>query len=592
MAHANTNTSTKTSYRDKARGFHAKIKHHYYRRMPDKKHHRILIWVVFSSVVGIIAAQLLYPLDRALPLAKFDGELVGWQKEDALAYKANERFLAAEIQVSAGDKTVQDKVSHIGGEINVAREVAPLLDYPFWWRFVPGSILFFSHDVTALEVRYADRVLQDFAEDTAKKLSVAPQNAGVTFKDGSLVATDDKPGRSVAASDVVRTLRGTNLSLDGILKVQVPSKTQSAETTAGDLAQVRAWAELALTREVHISADTETFVPNSETRASWLELVQDEQGDVVLRFNKSKAAAYIDTMNKKVGRTPGTTVIRMVDGKEDRRTIGATGRTVNKDSLTDQLEPWMLHGTGSGNITAEFTALPPQVTYSRTYTHSEAGLRAYVADASRLQNANIVVHQINGNQWSAGANGTLSIPSASTYKLYIAWILFTKMNNGEISWGDKMLDTNVSGCFDRMTIASTNACSEQWIADFGRTNINNFLYSRGYSRGTTFTSPVATHTTAQDLAKFMTALENGSIINGAHRDRLLRSLSVHPYRAGVPTGSAGRVWDKVGFLWDYIHDAAIVYHPKGKYVIVVMTKGRSYATIAEITRQVERIMYP
>ena len=32
--------------------------------------------------------------------------------------------------------------------------------------------------------------------------------------------------------------------------------------------------------------------------------------------------------------------------------------------------------------------------------------------------------------------------------------LFDEINAGGISWSDPMLDTTVSGCFDRMTIAS------------------------------------------------------------------------------------------------------------------------------------------
>ena len=166
------------------------------------------------------------------------------------------------------------------------------------------------------------------------------------------------------------------------------------------------------------------------------------------------------------------------------------------------------------------------------------------------------------------------------------------MDKGKIHWDDPWLDTTVSVCFDRMTIASTNPCAEAWIDKAGRDNLNKFLWDRGFSHGTTFTNPEATHTTANDLKKFMIGLDTGSLIDGAHRDRLLHSLSVHPYRSGVPAGSAGKVWDKVGFLWDYVHDAAIVHHPKGKYVIIVMTKGYSYAKIAEITREAEEIMYP
>jgi hypothetical protein len=104
--------------------------------------------------------------------------------------------------------------------------------------------------------------------------------------------------------------------------------------------------------------------------------------------------------------------------------------------------------------------------------------------------------------------------------------------------------------------------------------------------------PVATHTTANDLQKMMLGINDGSLMSGANKDRLLHSLATHPYRYGIPTGSSGQVWDKVGFLWDYVHDTAIVKHPQGTYVMTIMTKGQSYATIASLTREIERIMYP
>jgi hypothetical protein len=90
----------------------------------------------------------------------------------------------------------------------------------------------------------------------------------------------------------------------------------------------------------------------------------------------------------------------------------------------------------------------------------------------------------------------------------------------------------------------------------------------------------------------MIGLNDGTLVKGANRDRLLNNLGRHPYRYGIPTGSSGDVHDKVGFLWDYVHDAAIVKHPRGTYIMTVMTKGQSYAAIASVTREIERIMYP
>jgi hypothetical protein len=236
--------------------------------------------------------------------------------------------------------------------------------------------------------------------------------------------------------------------------------------------------------------------------------------------------------------------------------------------------------------------LQPGVIFNSKYTTTQAGLQAYVTDTANAKNMYISITQLDGEKWSAAARNNISIPSGSTYKLFVALVLFDRIDKGEIHWNDPMLDTTVAGCFERMTVASTNPCAEKWIAEFGRQYINDFVHARGFSAGTSFTTGSANQTTADDLTKYMTGLNDGTLVAGSNRDRLLDSLGRHPYRYGIPTGSAGGVHDKVGFLWDYVHDTAIVNHPKGNYIMTIMTKGQSYAAIAAVTRAVERIMYP
>src|SRR5438128_2766485 len=146
-----------------------------------------------------------------------------------------------------------------------------------------------------------------------------------------------------------------------------------------------------------------------------------------------------------------------------------------------------------------------------------------------------------------------SIPSGSTYKLFVALVLFDKMERGEIHWNDPMLDTTVAGCFERMTVASTNPCAEKWIADFGRQYINDFIHARGFSEGTSFTTGSANQTTATDLNKYMKGLNDGTLVAGSYRDRLLDSLGRHTYRYGILADSQGVVHDRVGFLRAYVH---------------------------------------
>ena len=66
-------------------------------------------------------------------------------------------------------------------------------------------------------------------------------------------------------------------------------------------------------------------------------------------------------------------------------------------------------------------------------------------------------------------------------------------------------------------------------------------------------------------------------------------MKANVYRQGIPAGANGQVADKVGFMDNLLHDAAIVYSPNGTYVLAVMTEGSSWATIADLARQIDSL---
>ncbi|MNL28162.1 hypothetical protein D3C87_1497930 [compost metagenome] len=159
-------------------------------------------------------------------------------------------------------------------------------------------------------------------------------------------------------------------------------------------------------------------------------------------------------------------------------------------------------------------------------------------------------------------------------------------------WSDSIRGYDMAACLEKTIVLSANECAEELLGKFGRTNINNFLYGRGISRTTTFTNPTATQTSAADLNRLMIGIHNGSLLSGDDQTNLLEKMGRQIYRRGIPAGSIGTVQDKVGFLWDYLNDSGIVRHPKGTYAMTILTKGSSWENIAQITRDVEGIMYP
>ncbi len=571
---------------------HGHVKARYDTHMPDQRHHRIIIWVVFFVFAAVIAGQLLYPPDRALPFKRVADESVFWKSHDQLAEIVQGGFQETKLKLVVGDKSVEMALASAGAELNTEPMIEELVGYPFWQRLIPFSILFHIGTINEADVYYSDSILKKTSEEQARELSFEPINAKLAIENGELIATAEKVGSEVTADEVYAAIAHANIQLGGTTTLIVPSKHIDPSETARSLGAIRTAAEAALDRNVRVKADEHVFDPDRAVVASWLYIATGETGHPTLAVDNDKLEEYFNTIDAKAGTPAGRTNINLSDGREVNRTIGQTGRAIDRDQLRARITEWLLAGQGGGEYEVIFRDVAPSIMYDSKYTASQEGLRAYVADVSRSMNVRIAIQQLDGGRWSASARADESIPSASTYKLFVAKWLFDEMDKGHIRWEDPMLGTTVSECFDRMTIASTNPCAESWLAQAGRANFNQYIWGLGISQGTNFNMPTATHTTANDLQKIMLGLNDGSLYSGANRERLLHSLSVHPFRDGIPAGSGGQVWDKVGFLWSYVHDTAIVRHPKGTYVMTIMTQGGSYTPIANLTREIERIMYP
>lgn len=576
-----------------AKTAHHEIKRHYFDRMPDKKRHRIMIWVAFLTISTIIGFQMAYPLDKGLPLSSSAGKPQILASHSEMAKTITESFDNTKVTLTLGeDKKAEFSLKQLGAEPNTELMITKMSEYPFWQRFIPGSILWQRAQLQQADIYFAQKPLDQFAAAQAKAFSFAPQNARLTIKNGQIEATNEKSGSTVDASKLADAINKASIALGQNTSIAVPAERTEPAETSKDLVEVRSQAEDILSHSVTIAVQHKTFSPSKVQIAEWLLLSTGDQGRTSVTVDKDKIKEYVRTLDKEVGTPAGQTNITITNGRETGRDVGPVGKALDADKIADSIASGLLAQSKDIAVQGELVDVQPSIIFNSKYTATQEGLQAYVSDMAKNQSMNIVVQQMDGGKWYAHADETQSIPSASTFKLYLAKILFDKIDAGEISWGDPILDTDVAGCFERMTVASTNPCAESWIAQWGRQYINDYVYRLGFSHGTSFTTGGAVQTTAADLNKYMIGLYNGTILSGANKERLLDSLGRHPYRYGIPTGSGGVVHDKVGFLWDYVHDTAIVQHPRGTYVMTVMTKGKSYGAIAAVTREIERIMYP
>jgi beta-lactamase class A len=178
---------------------------------------------------------------------------------------------------------------------------------------------------------------------------------------------------------------------------------------------------------------------------------------------------------------------------------------------------------------------------------------------------------------------------ASIYKLYLADVVYDKITKGNMSLSDKaMTGKTVKQCIDLMIVQSDNPCAHALGDIVSWSNNNQFLASQGF--GSTTLKKSGSMTTANDTANFLIKLQTGSLISPVHTSSLLSMMKRQIYRSGIPAGSSGPVANKVGFINELNHDAGIVYHPRGNYVLVIMTKNSSYANIADLSKHIYNLM--
>ena len=180
-------------------------------------------------------------------------------------------------------------------------------------------------------------------------------------------------------------------------------------------------------------------------------------------------------------------------------------------------------------------------------------------------------------------NADLEMPSASIYKLAVAYSMLSSVASGT-SWKSPVWNTTLVECFDKMIIESNNECAHAWGNKHGwQAIMDEFadlgLYINLYE---------PTSTTAGDIAEFLKKAYYRQILNDELIDKLFDAMKSQRFRRGIPAELTNKtVANKVGFMDDILNDAGIVFGPDGDYVLVVFTDNHSWESIATTARLID-----
>lgn len=549
---------------------------------------------IFIVLSNLILAQLLYPKDRTLPLAKVGSRSIGnLPKDDAINILSHELInTKIELTTESGySKTYS--LSEVGAEPLIEDKVNELTNYLLSERFMPFSILVKGTSDNGIKIKFVSDGVDKIIEQIAKDIDRPAVDAGLTISLGKVVIEEGRDGVKVPEKELKSLLADKRYEIGLTNQIEIPLQATKPNLSKEKLVGLKLQAETVIDKDIQFSVSgRDTIKASPLDIASWLKPSTGKS--LSLSIDRVALGAYLRAnIEPFVSVRPTPTTIKMVDGKVTERVEGSSGIILNVDEAISSVEKQLFEDRKSETIVVSTLAIAPSVKYDSGYTNSQAGVQAYFDAVSSDGTIKLAFRQLTGDGWTASANASDSLPSASTYKLFIAYKLFNDIKLGRTSLDSPMLGTTVDDCLRIMITISTNQCAEEWLRQWGsRTDFNSFLYAGGFSQSTNFAHSVAVHTSARDLEKMLLGIYYQNLFESSASSKMLDLMKRQIHRKGVPSGTSAVVADKVGYLWDYYHDAAIVYHPRGTYVLVVMTKGKSWNKIADITRQVEAIIYP
>lgn len=107
-------------------------------------------------------------------------------------------------------------------------------------------------------------------------------------------------------------------------------------------------------------------------------------------------------------------------------------------------------------------------------------------------------------------------------------------------------------------------------------------------------------TTVHGYSGFLRILYNATFLNKEMSEKALRLMSFEDFPRGIVAGmpKGTKLASKFGEYSDdknptvkQLHEFAIVYHPKGPYILGILTRGKNLDTQAEIIRTVSEMVY-
>lgn len=545
--------------------------------------------LVLSGILGflliVVLIQLVYPRNRMLPNSQVLGNNVSFKSKAYVTSQITDKE-DDQITVVVAGKTINNNLADMGIRIDGDATVAPALEYGWWARLVPFSILW-PHQVDDFGLASSDSAKTAKFMESLKSYDQPAKQATLRLDGTTVEVLDAEDGHSYSNQAAQAELLKERVTTD--LRLTVNGVADPAAVTSAEAKQAAAKVEDRLRTKLTVSVDNQASLVDPATLATWFTFTPDTaKKELTIGYSRKKISEFLKPYADKVYVAQIPKKITTIDGVLQGQVPGKAGRALNNEKSIDAI----IKAASENKDIAQAVVAPvdPTTINSATYTKSSKGIQALINTWAKENSGSyyVAMHQVGGSI-SASLNGGTKLTPASLYKLYVVDVVYTKMAKGQISPNTKTTTgKTVSQCIELAIVRSDNPCAVALGDMIGWQKNDGFLAGQGF--GSTTLSRNVLATTASDTMNLLVKLQSGSLIKSKYTTELLGYMRRQIYRNGIPAGSDGAVADKVGFLDNLNHDAGIVYHPNGKYVLVIMTKNSNFSQIADLARKISNVM--
>lgn len=546
---------------------------------------RVVVSVVGVFIVGSVLIQLIYPTSIARPYAKLDGKSISFNTKGAIQSKFTNYDNTKRV-IQIGKTTYSTSLSSIGIKSDVANSTAKAVDYPLFERLKPFS--FFKSTNIESSKKVDNKKLTQTIQKYASQNAVTPTNPKI-----EKVASDLKiiPGSSGVSFDQAK-LKAMLVSIPTeTTKIEYSGETQLPIVSEQKLKAAIESINSQSSKEFKLVLEGKSYKASPEQIRSWSNVNVDEKsGNVTTSFDTPAIKKWLLATAPITIKPASASRNVVVDDVVVQRIPGQSGVIVDADKTAINIYQALKTNSNQANAVLATVAAPVQ--QSKSFSATSQGISLLIANWAKSHpgmTAGVTFIEIGGQSRQAVYNGDRKFYPASIYKLFTTLYLNAEIAAGRIDPNAIILPgKSINTCMDLMIVVSDNNCPQAVAQVYGWGSFETAARNNGFN--STFINS-SFLTTTNDVAKYLIALNNGSLMNAADSSTLISRMQRQIYRSAIPAGSPGcTVADKVGFYGSYWHDAAVVTCPNAKYVLVVFTQNGSSKAIKDLASQISGLL--